>query len=599
MKKLCAILLAALSISCSAESGSRSQIVAEPFSNDKIEAQIDSIYHAMTLDERIAQMGSMRSNQLMEDGKLSLELCRKHIPHGIGHIAQFAISQDFTPEELRQFVADLQDYLVKHTRTGLPAIFHEEAITGFSTKGATTYPQQIGVSATWNPALVSLKSEYTRESMRSYGATMALSPMVDVVRSQHFNRVEEGYGEDGYLTSVLGDAFIRGLQGDDLRTGVATCTKHFLGYGGGISLPEKEVMEEIITPHEVGIKVSGNKSIMPGYHSFKDETAITNHYFIKELLRDYLAFDGVIVSDYFAIGIKWAAKGNPNHFIDRAEKALNAGADTELCDLEAFLNIPQLLKDGRVSEERIEEAVKSNLRMKARLGLLDANPVFMDDKALELDAPKYRQLAYDLASQGVVLLKNDGTLPLNTAKPKVALVGPNANSIWAMLGDYTYQAHHTFFQGKQADVEATKVYTLKEGLEQALGGEFKLSHERGCSWDGHERNKAEAGGDARIKNEKILAIEKMLEETSDPTSWSRAIKLAGKSDVVIAAMGEHILSCGEGRNRKGIRMPGEQEAFVEELIDSKTPVVVVLFGGRAQLLSEKIRNGAAAILHAW
>ncbi len=593
-----AMLLISLSLSGCAEEQS-SQVVDQPFSNPKLDALVDEIYNSLSMEERVAQLHGIRPSLITVDGRLSKELCDQLIPHGVGHISQFACMQDFTPDELRDFVRDLQEYVISHNAAGIPAIFHEEAITGFSTKGATTYPQQIGVACSWNPDLVELKSRYTAESMRSVGAQMALSPMVDIIRTQHFNRGEESYGEDSYLSSAMALAFINGLHGDDLSTGVAATTKHFLGYGGGSNLLKKEIMEEIMTPHEVGIRIAGSKSLMPGYHSFEDETAITNSYFLQDLLRDYLQFDGIVVSDYFAIGVKGKAKGNPLHFYERAEKAINAGADLELCDPEAFPLLPELIAQGKVSEERFEEAVKQNLRMKGRLGLLDKKPKLYDEGEINLNKEEYDQLSYDLATQSVVLLKNDGTLPLTTDSKKIALVGPNANSYWAMLGDYTYQALHAFFQSAEVDNDYHKIYTLKDGMERAKGDEVTLSYERGCDWDASIKSAVDEGGDNRVELSKLDKLINMLRREADPTNLNRAIKISKKSDVIVAAVGENAALCGEGRARKGIRLPGDQEAFVESLIETGKPVVVVIFGGRAQVLSEKILNGAAAIVQAW
>ncbi|MFR9650788.1 MAG: glycoside hydrolase family 3 N-terminal domain-containing protein [Rikenellaceae bacterium] len=595
VRYLCLSALA-LIIGCSGGGG---QVVVQPLSDSKLDNIVEEIYNSLSQQERAAQLSGVRPKLITVDGVISRELCREVIPHGIGHICQFACTQDLPAEKIRDFVADLQKYLIEETRPGIPAIFHEEAITGFSTKGATTYPQQIGVACSWNPDLVRLKSEYTRESMRSVGATFALSPMVDVVRSQHFNRGEESYGEDGYLAAVMASAFVEGLQGDDLRTGVAATTKHFLGYGGGVNLPMKEVVEEIVMPHESAIRISGSKSLMPGYHSFRDETAVTNSFFLQDVLRDYLEFDGIVVSDYFAISAKGRAKGNPRHLHERAAASINAGADLELCDPETFPLLPQLIEEGLVSQDRFEDAVKQNLRMKGRLGLLDREPKLYADGDIDLDKEEYRELAYDLATQSIVLLKNDGVLPLSSDVRSVALVGPNANSAWAMFGDYTYQAHHAFFQSKPVDISNPKVYTFKEGLERALGSKVRINYERGCDWNSEIESPKDLGGDVRLSASKLDLLVDILRAESDPTDSTRAIERASESDVVIAAVGECAALCGEGRDRKGIRLPGEQESFVEALIDSGRPVIVVIFGGRAQVLSRKILDGAMAIVQAW
>ncbi len=600
MNRFISSALVALSVSAMVSCSSvGSQVVDRPLSDEKLDKLVDEIYDSLSNEERAAQLSGVRSKLITVDGVLSRELCREVIPHGIGHICQFACTQDLAPEKLRDFVADLQSYLVEETRAGIPAIFHEEAITGVATKSATTYPQQIGVACSWNTDLVRLKSEYTRDGMRSIGSQFALSPMVDVVRSQHFNRGEESYGEDGYLSSAMAYAFVDGMQGDDLRSGVATTTKHFLGYGGGVNLPMKEVVEEIVMPHEVAIRMAGSKSLMPGYHSFRNETAVTNTFFLQDVLHDYLQFDGIVVSDYFAISVKGRAKGDPRHFHKRATAAINAGADLELCDPETFHLIPQLVEEGLVAQERFEDAVKQNLRVKGRLGLLDKSSKLYDEGAIDLNKQEYQELAYKLAAQSIVLLKNDGVLPLSSDVRNIALVGPNAHTAWAMLGDYTYQAHHAFFQSNPVDLTDPKVYTLKEGLERALGSKVKINYERGCDWDKSVRTGGDMGGDARLSASKLDILIDFLHKGLAPADWNKAMESAAKSDVVIAAMGESAALCGEGRNRKGIRLPGDQERFVEELIDSGRPVIVVVFGGRAQVMSRKILDGATAIVQAW
>lgn len=604
-RSLVVALCGAAFVACDSQSTAAvsSQVVDAPLSSPQLDSLVDKVYNSLSAQERLAQLHSVRAKLITVDGKLSRELCEKYIPHGVGHIAQYACTQDLTPNEMRDFVRDLQEYVMSCTDARIPAICHEELITGVAAKGATIYPQQIGVACSWNPALVELKSQYSAESLRAIGGQLALSPMVDVVRTQHFNRGEESYGEDSYLSSAMAVAFVEGLQGEDLVQGVAATTKHFLGYGGGSALPEKELMEEVLMPHEVAIRVAGSKSLMPGYHTFEGETAVTNRYFIEDILHRYLHFDGIVVSDYFAISTKGMAKklGKTleQHLKDRCEAAFNNGADMELCDFEAFQYIPELIREGKIKESDFEFAVKQNLRMKGRLGLLDENPVLYEEGDVDLNKPEYERLAYEMAAQSVVLLKNNGVLPLDPTKRRVALVGPNAYSCWAMFGDYTYPAHHTFFQGHVVDTTFPKTYTLKEGLERSVAEGVEVVYERGCDWDPTLKTAIEKGGDARIEPSKMDNLIKMLRDGAPATSWSGAMAAAKSSDVVIAAMGENLALCGEGRNRAGIRLPGEQERFVEELIDAGRPVVVVIFGGRAMLLSDKILNGAAAIVEAW
>lgn len=600
MKRLLTIAVASLTIACNSAQVEPSQVVMQPLSDDQVKSLVDDVYNKMSTADKVAQLHGIRAEHLQDaDGNLSLELCREKIPNGVGHISQFACMQSLTPNELRDFVSKLQDYLINETPMGIPAIFHEEAITGFATLGATTYPQQIGVSCTWNTDLIHLKSDQTREAMRSCGGTMALSPMVDVVRTQHFNRVEECYGEDGYLSSAMGRGFIEGLQSEDLSQGVAACSKHFLGYGGGIDNTNKELMEEVIMPHEVAIRVAGSKTIMTNYGLYKGESTVTSKELLTDMLRGYLGFDGIAVSDYGATASKWKGpKGDTTYLYKRAEAAMNAGNDLELSDAECYPLIPRLVESGKITEERFEEAVKLNLALKARLGLLTKGAKLYNDGDIDLDKPEYRQTAYDIATQSVVLLKNNGILPLDSSKSDdVALVGPNANSFWCMLGDYTYQSMHAFWKSGTIDPDYPKIYNLKEGLEAGMDSKFNLSYERGCDWTAMENGgqiDTKTMGDPRVAN-----LVMMLINSNDPTDWESAMKLGSNNDVIIAAVGENPTLCGEGRFRKGIRLPGDQERFVEELIETGKPVVVVMFGGRAQMMSQKIMDGAAAIVQAW
>ena len=326
MKKIsiyCFILISLGFIGCTSKTHEKT---IEDFDIREMSLQVDTLYSRMTQAERVAQLYGIRPKEIMEDGKLLLEKCREKIPDGIGHICQYACALDMEPNELRDFVRDLQNYLIHETPSGIPAIFHEEAITGLAAKGATVYPQQLGIACTWNPELATVKTEQTAEVMRSVGATLALSPMVDLIRTDHWPRIEASYGEDGYLSAAMGVAFVEGLQKKGLKNGVAACTKHFLGYGGGSSLSWKEIYEEVLLPHEAMIRQAGCKVLMTSYGRFRSEQAVSSDTLLNKILRGYLGFDGVVVSDYGAVGYA-SQKGNPDILKQRAVEALTAGND--------------------------------------------------------------------------------------------------------------------------------------------------------------------------------------------------------------------------------------------------------------------------------
>ena len=486
-------------LTASALAGCNNQAIVENY-----DQQVDELYNKMSQEERLAQLQSRFMDDLFDkDGKLDTAQCRKLIPNGMGHFSQYASQKPMAANLLRDRVAQLQDWLINNTPNGIPALFHEEVLTGINTQDATIYPQQIGQACSFNTELAQLKTEQTGEEMRKMGGLQSLSPMVDVCRTPSFNRLEESYGEDAYLSAAFGTAFVKGLQKGGLKKGVSTCSKHYLGYGGGGDADEKELMEEILMPHEAMIRLAENRMVMPGYHAVHGTNCVANTEILTDILRGYVGFDGVIVSDYTAIDQIPDQEDN----LHRAAAAINAGNDVDFPSGSNYALLPEALEKGLVKPETFERAVKNVLRHKFRLGMFDKDAYLYSKEDIKLDSPEDRKTAYDIASQSIVLLENNGILPLDKANSSIFLTGPNANSMWAMCGDYSYPSMAYFWK---------------------------------------------------------------------------------KTDVG-----------GENRDRKGIRLPGKQEQYVESLIATGKPVVLVLFGGRAMPLSEKIVKGCAAIIQAW
>ena len=598
MKKSSVFILSVVFLFCAQQLPSQNmrKVENQPFVSGQSARIVDSIYNHMSMQERVAQLYGIRSNELTDSTgrRLSIEKCRQLIPLGIGHICQFACGLDLSPDELRDYVKELQHYLITETPSHLPAIFHEEAITGIAAKGATVYPQQIGVACTWNPELAETKTRETAIAMRSLGSSMALSPMADVIRTAHFPRVEESYGEDSYLCSAMGVAFVRGLQYGGLERGVAACSKHFLGYGGGYESADKELMEEILMPHEAMIRCGGSKAVMLGYHKVRGTYAVMNEWLIRGILRQYVGFDGITVSDYGAISRQWDSK-SPDSLKARAVAALMAGTDMEFSNGICYPYLLDAIKDGTLPASVFEQAVKRALTMKVRLGMIaDGAPLYKEGH-LNLDPADNRATAYQLAAQSVVMLKNDGTLPLTGQHQKIALVGPNANTFWCMLGDYTYQSMYAFWWGGRIDPENPRIVPLREALRDKLPEGDVVGYERGCDWSAADEATIVRSGDS---DPRAAKLKMMLMESADKTNWNDAVNLAAESDVVIAAVGENPTLCGESRERKGIRLPGDQERFVNDLLATGKPVVLVIFGGRPQLVT-RVADRCAAILQCW
>jgi len=560
---------------------------------DELEKQVNRLYDRMPQEERIAQLRSMYMDVLFDgQGKLDTVQCRKLIPYGIGHFSQFALQQPRDPNDLRDRVAQLQEWLMKNTPNGIPALFHEEVLSGINTLGATVYPQQIGQAGSFNPELAELKTLQTSRLMRKMGGILALSPMVDVCRTPSFNRLEESYGEDGYLSAVMGTAFVRGLQQGDLKKGVSACSKHYLGYGGGGDAAEKELMEEILFPHEAIIRLAGGRVVMPGYHAVHGTNCVANGEILMDILRNYVGFDGMVVSDYSAIG----QIPGLNSSAEKAANAINNGNDVDFPEGVEYRNLQEALDKGLASQKAFERAVKDVLRHKFRAGLFDENPYLYSTEKIELDSPEERRAAYDIASQSVVLLENNGILPLKDVK-NILVTGPNANSIWAMCGDYTYPAMSYFWKRVEdiADQDQPHIVKLLEGMQNRKPYGMNIMYSRGCDWTEELETKYREDGDERAWDWYILH---RMVQSGEVADKKEALRMAAKADVIIAAMGENVMLCGENRDRMGLRLPGKQEQYVEELIKTGKPVVLVMFGGRAQVVSG-LAERCAAVIQAW
>ena len=591
--------------------------------NMDMDQTINELYERMSQEERIAQLRSMYMDDLFDQqGRLDTNQCRKLIPNGIGHFSQYASQKQMDPNVLRDRVAAVQEWLMTKTPNGIPALFHEEVLSGINTRGATIYPQQIGQACSFNTELAELKTRQTSTAMRKMGGVLSLSPMVDVCRNPSFNRVEESYGEDAYLSAAMGVAFVRGLQQGDLREGVGACSKHYLGYGGGGDAPEKELMEDILMPHEAMIRLAESRCVMPGYHAMANApvTCVADSTILNDILRGYLGFDGMVVSDYTAIDQLPAKSQEPKaKSIEQAAAAINGGCDVDFPFGANFQYLQEAIDQGLVKPEVLERAVKNVLRYKYRCGLFDKKPYLYAKGDIKLDTPEERQTSYEIATQSIVLLKNDTSpglpkgevlLPLTNEKlsalsagtpllgrggGRLLLTGPNANTMWAMCGDYSFPAMTYFWKKVETDLDHPHVITLLEGMRNRLPEGDSLMYSRGCDWTEEIETKFSHIGDKRSWEYPLLHRKV---DAGEEANKEEALAMADSADVIIAAMGENVMLCGENRDRRGLRLPGKQEEYIEALLATGKPVVLVVFGGRAQVISG-IAERCAAVIQAW
>ncbi len=557
----------------------------------------------MTLEEKLAQIGCVWSRELMEGRQFSAERARGPLAHGIGQVTRVGGATSLLPGEVAAFINALQRYLIEQTRLGIPAIVHEESLAGYLARSATCFPQALGLAATWNPALATQVADVIRQQLLAVGARHALAPVLDIARDPRWGRTEETLGEDPYLVSAMGAAYVRGLQTDDLRRGIAATGKHFVGYGfseGGMNwapahIPPRELREVFVRPFEVAIKEAGLATIMNGYHELDGLPCGCSRPLLVDLLRGELGFDGAIVSDYNAI----VNLATYHHVAaDRAEAArlaLQAGMDCELPASDCYGQpLQEALAAGRIDMALVDAAVTNMLRLKFRLGLFENPYADAGAAATVFDTPAQRALARRAAAESIVLLKNEGNLlPLPRTLGAIAVIGPAADSIRLLQGDYHYPGHLEVMSrqedGAPGAVPAlpwaeepglayedyfVPMVTVLDGIRAAVAEGTRVLYAPGCG-------------------------------VTDPATdgFAEAVAAAQAADVAVVVVGDKSgltpdCTSGEAVDRLDLGLPGVQQQLVEAVAATGTPTVVVLINGRPLALPW-IAAHIPAIVEAW
>ena len=552
----------------------------------------------MTLDEKLAQIGSVWVYEVLEKGTFSPDRTRARIPNGIGQITRIGGASNVAPRQSAELANTIQRFLIENTRLGIPAMVHEESCSGYMAMGATCFPQIIGVASTWEPALVERMADVIRTQMRAVGAHQSLAPVLDVVRDPRWGRVEETFGEDPHLVARLGTAYVQGLQGEDFQTGIMATGKHFVGYGvteGGMNWAPshvgwRELREVFLPPFEAAIQNARLASVMNAYHEIDGIPCATSEAMFRTLLRDELGFDGLVVSDYFAIDMIAAYHRVARDKIESAALALKAGIEVELPSIDCYGDpLRRALEQGLVDMDLIDEAVRRVLATKFRLGLFE-NPYVDEDAAITVfETPEQRDLARTIAQKSLVLLKNNGDLlPLAKTTGTIAVIGPNADSARNLMGDYSYPAHiETLVESVTSQVFSTArpdtiqeverpvdVVTVLQGIRSHVAPGTEVIYAPGCDILGDSRD-----------------------------GFAEAVEAARRADVAVLVMGDKAgltagCTSGESRDRALLGLPGVQEELVRAVVDTGTPVVLVLIIGRPLTLTWMAEE-IPAILVAW
>ena len=470
------------------------------------------------------------------------------------------------------------DYMAKQPHH-IPMLFMMDVIHGMK----TIFPAPLAQGATFDPELSGECASAAAKEASAAGLHVTFSPMVDLVRDARWGRVVESTGEDPYLNSRFSEAIVKGFQGDDLKTPgkVASCIKHFAGYGGAVAgrdyntveLSEHTFREFYLPAYKAGID-AGAAMVMTSFNTINGVPASTNKWLMRDILRGEMGFDGVLISDFAAI-LETVAHRSSKDAADAAKKALEAGVDIDMMTSVYAANLCRLVEEGEVDEHLIDECCLRILELKNKLGLFE-NPYKDADaekeKAYNL-CPEHRALAKKAAEESFVLLKNDGVLPLDTSK-KIAFVGPYTNnreikSSWSFTGD------------------SKDCVTIQEAAEKVFDAS-RTTYAEGCPVIG---NDVELIGFTETTPKKYSEEELAAMEQS-------ALQAAKEADLVVMPMGEHYLQSGEATSRAMIDVPEIQMELFRKVLAVNPNVVVVLFNGRPLDLRE-ISAKAKAILEVW
>ncbi len=378
-----------------------------------IENQVGTLIAKMTLDEKLAQIGSYWMYELQVDGMLDQKKVQSKLEHGIGQITRVAGATTQDPVVAAKTGNLLQKFLINQTRLGIPAIFHEEACSGAMILGGTAFPQIIGLASTFQPELAEEMTRVIRKQLLAIGARQSLSPVLDVLRDPRWGRTEETFGEDPTLVSNFGVAYIRGLQGNDLKNGVMATAKHFIGHSmsqgglncGPVHVGKLELYDIFLGPFQAAIRDANLASVMNAYPELDGEVVAASRAILTDLLRNELGFDGLVVSDYEAVLMIHSFHHMVSTLSEAASKSLQAGIDVELPTIVGYGEPLKLaLESGDLNIETIDLAVSRHLKKKFELNLFE-NPYVNEDTVLEVfETEQQRSLAREIASQSMVLL---------------------------------------------------------------------------------------------------------------------------------------------------------------------------------------------------
>jgi beta-glucosidase len=561
--------------------------------------RVKDLLSRMTLEEKAAQMMCVwqkKSETLVNgDGSFDLRKAKAAFKkgHGLGQVGRPSdAGKGKNAREMAELTNAIQKFFLQNSRLGIPVMFHEECLHGHAGIGSTSFPQPLGLGATFNPGLVESLYAMTAEEARVRGTHQALTPVVDVARDPRWGRVEETFGEDPYLVTQLGIASVRGFQGDasfrDKKRIIATL-KHFAAHGqpeSGINCAPTNVSmrllrETFLQPFKDAIQKANAISVMASYNEIDGVPSHASEWLLRDVLRKEWGFKGFIVSDYYAI---WELGYRPDthgHFVAKDKKescalAVRAGVNIEFPEPDCYLHLVELVHKGVLKESQLDDLVTPMLFWKFKMGLFDdpyVNPV---EAERIVGSEKNRKLALQAARETITLLKNANNLvPLNPSKIKsIAVIGPNADR--ELLGGYSGRP---------------KFYTsLLEGIRSKVGDRVQVPYCEGC--------KITVGGSW---NQDLVTPS---HPEDDRKQTQEAVKVAQQSDVIVLAIGGNEQTSREAwslkhmGDRTRLDLTGRQQELVTAMLSTGKPVIVFLFNG-SPLSIQYLNENVPVIFECW
>lgn len=583
----------------------------EKYKNPSLSAEerTQDLLSRMTLEQKIDQLTCLVTIEP------EIPDFKKYVPAGIGHVGAFTTAS--CVEKIAEYVYQLQKFLTQETELGIPALIHCEASAGAQFTEADVFPSAIAQASTFEPELIGRMAEIIRRQMLEVGFRQALSPVVDIARDPRWGRVTETYGEDAALTSAMASAFVKGIQTDDLREGIAATAKHYVGHGiteGGINMGRNMVsardLKEIhCKPFQSAITEAGMRGVMCSYCSMNGEPVVASQTLLTDILRDEMGFEGIVVSDYVAVDRLVDPFCVTDSFEEAGKLAIKAGLDVEYPRPKGFTYaMKEAVAAGELSMEVIDRAVKRVLKLKFELGLFE-NP-YPNIEALKktLHCKETETLNEELASKSFILLKNEHKLlPLSRNIKKIAVLGPHGDNVRSYFGTFSYPAALDMSLAREEDGQVFEEPGLiVYDIEQSYVGQIREVSPRIGKRIRREFPVVRSLYHALLEylpDSQVVYAQGINCAGSDVAGMEEALRAAADADVVILTLGGKngwgiTSTVGEGVDSTDIDLPGRQEEFARRVYELHKKTVVLHFDGRP-LSNAYVASHFDAILEVW